>query len=172
MRKWLFRLGINTAFIEPGSPWENGYFESFNGKSRDELLNGEIFDTIFEAKVITEQWRQHYNPTSVCQCLMSGTNLNTGTTNWGRSVTFRMVLYTRSPDNFGYDNICSDIFRTEDRCLACNPWFNYSNKYNSCCVVNNNIYTYKEVVYGKENNRRKNTGFHWKTSSLFPEIME
>ena len=61
IRKWLFRLGVNTAFIEPGSPWENGYIESFNGKFRDELLNGEIFDTIFEAKVITEQWRQHYN---------------------------------------------------------------------------------------------------------------
>ena len=61
IRKWLFRLGVTTAFIEPGSPWENGYIESFNGKFRDELLNGEIFDTIFEAKVITEQWRQHYN---------------------------------------------------------------------------------------------------------------
>ena len=61
IRKWLFRLGVTTAFIEPGSPWENGYIESFNGKFRDELLNGEIFDTIFEAKVITEKWRQHYN---------------------------------------------------------------------------------------------------------------
>ena len=61
IRRWLFRLGVNTAYIEPGSPWENGYIESFNGKFRDELLNGEIFDTIFEAKVITEQWRQHYN---------------------------------------------------------------------------------------------------------------
>jgi putative transposase len=48
-------------FIEPGSPWENGYIESFNGKLRDELLNGEIFDTVTEARVITEQWRRHYN---------------------------------------------------------------------------------------------------------------
>ena len=61
IRKWLTRLNVNTAYIEPGSPWENGYIESFNGKFRDELLNGEIFDTILEAKIITEQWRQHYN---------------------------------------------------------------------------------------------------------------
>ena len=55
------RLGVKTLFIEPGSPWENGYIESFNGKLRDELLNGEIFDNILEARVITEQWREHYN---------------------------------------------------------------------------------------------------------------
>ena len=61
IRDWLKRLGVKTLFIEPGSPWENGYIESFNGKMRDELLNGEIFDTIFEAKVITEQWRKEYN---------------------------------------------------------------------------------------------------------------
>jgi putative transposase len=54
-------MGVQTAFIEPGSPWENGYIESFNGKLRDELLNGEIFDTVAEARVITEQWRNHYN---------------------------------------------------------------------------------------------------------------
>jgi transposase InsO family protein len=52
---------VQTLFIEPGSPWENGYIESFNGKFRDELLNGEIFDTITEAKVVTEQWRKYYN---------------------------------------------------------------------------------------------------------------
>ena len=61
IRKWLERLGVKKLFIEPGSPWENGYIESFNGKLRDELLNGEIFDTILEAKVITENWRNHYN---------------------------------------------------------------------------------------------------------------
>lgn len=52
---------MKTLFIEPGSPWENGYNESFNGKLRDELLNGEIFYTLREAKVLIEQWRQHYN---------------------------------------------------------------------------------------------------------------
>ena len=61
VRTWLNRLGVKTLFIEPGSPWENGYIESFNGKLRDELLNGEIFDTLAEAKVVTEQWRRYYN---------------------------------------------------------------------------------------------------------------
>jgi putative transposase len=61
VRERLRRVGAKTQFIEPGSPWENGYIESFNGKLRDELLNGEIFDTITEARVITEQWRKHYN---------------------------------------------------------------------------------------------------------------
>ena len=61
VRGWLNRLGVDTLFIEPGSPWENGYVESFNGKLRYELLNGEIFDTLLEAKVIIERWRRHYN---------------------------------------------------------------------------------------------------------------
>jgi len=61
VRSWLQRLGIKTLYIEPGSPWENGYIESFNGKLRDELLNGEIFDTLFEAKVLVERWRREYN---------------------------------------------------------------------------------------------------------------
>ena len=61
VRGWLQRLGVKTLYIEPGSPWENGYIESFNGKLRDELLNGETFDTILEAQVITEQWRRQYN---------------------------------------------------------------------------------------------------------------
>jgi putative transposase len=54
-------MGVKTLFIEPGSPWENGYIESFNGKLRDELLNLEIFSTITEAKVLIEQWRRLYN---------------------------------------------------------------------------------------------------------------
>ena len=61
VRNWLSRLGVKTLFIEPGSPWENGYIESFNGKLRDELLNGEIFTTLIEAKVLIEQWRREYN---------------------------------------------------------------------------------------------------------------
>jgi len=61
VRKWLARLGVKTLFIEPGSPWENGYIESFNGKLRDELLNREIFMTLEEAKVLIEQWRRVYN---------------------------------------------------------------------------------------------------------------
>ena len=61
VKDWLKALGVKTAYIEPGSPWENGYNESFNGKLRDELLNGEIFYTLKEAQVLIEQWRQHYN---------------------------------------------------------------------------------------------------------------
>jgi len=59
VREWLARLGTETLFIEPGSPWENGYIESFNGKLRDELLNGEIFYPLKEAKVLIEAWRMH-----------------------------------------------------------------------------------------------------------------
>jgi len=61
VRKWLNRLGVKTLFIDPGSPWENGYIESFNGKLRDELLNREIFTALEEAKVLIEQWRREYN---------------------------------------------------------------------------------------------------------------
>ena len=61
IRSWLSRLGVITLFIEPGSPWENGYIESFNGKLRDELLNREIFTTLTEARVLIEQWRREYN---------------------------------------------------------------------------------------------------------------
>ncbi len=61
VRKWITTVGAKTAFIEPGSPWENGYCESFNSRFRDELLNGEIFYTLAEAKIIIEKWRVHYN---------------------------------------------------------------------------------------------------------------
>ena len=61
VRDWLRRLEVKTLYIEPGSPWENGYIESFKGKLRDELLNVEIFDTLLEAKVLTARWRREYN---------------------------------------------------------------------------------------------------------------
>jgi hypothetical protein len=61
VRNWLERVGVGTLYIEPGSPWENGYLESFNGKLRDELLERELFDTLREAKVLVERWRRHYN---------------------------------------------------------------------------------------------------------------
>ena len=61
VRKWIEAVGAKTAFIEPGSPWENGYCESFNGRMRDELLNGEIFYSLREAQIIIEEWRRHYN---------------------------------------------------------------------------------------------------------------
>jgi putative transposase len=61
VRDWLQRVEVKTLYIEPGSPWENGYIESFNGKLRDELLDREIFDTLLEAKVLIERWRVEYN---------------------------------------------------------------------------------------------------------------
>ena len=61
LREWLSEIQVTTVYIEPGSPWENGYCESFNSKMRDEFLNGEIFDTMWEAEVLTKIWVQEYN---------------------------------------------------------------------------------------------------------------
>jgi transposase InsO family protein len=61
VREWLGRVGVGALFIEPGSPWEDVYCESFNGKLRDELLDREVFDTLLEARVLTERWRREYN---------------------------------------------------------------------------------------------------------------
>ena len=61
LRDWLTGLGTGNLYIEPGSPWENGYCESFNGKLRDEFLNGEIFYSLREAQVVIEKWRIYYN---------------------------------------------------------------------------------------------------------------
>ncbi len=61
VRDWLGRVGVRTLFIAPGSPWENGYNESFNGKLKDELINREIFYTLREAQILVEQWRREYN---------------------------------------------------------------------------------------------------------------
>ena len=61
VRDWIAAVGAKTAYIEPGSPWENGYCESFDGRFRDELLNGEIFYSLRETQIIIEEWRKHYN---------------------------------------------------------------------------------------------------------------
>jgi transposase InsO family protein len=61
VREWIAAVGARTAYIEPGSPWENGYVESFNSKLRDELLDGEVFYSLKEAEVVIEGWRRHYN---------------------------------------------------------------------------------------------------------------
>ena len=61
VRSWLASLGTTPLFIEPGSPWENGYCESFNGKLQDECLRQEIFYSLKEAQIVIEQWRRHYN---------------------------------------------------------------------------------------------------------------
>lgn len=61
LREWISAVGAKTAYIAPGSPWENGYVESFNARLRDELLNGEIFYSLREAQIVIESWRRHYN---------------------------------------------------------------------------------------------------------------
>jgi len=61
VKNWIAAVGAKTAYIEPGSPWENGYVESFNSKLRDELLDGEIFYSLKEAQIMIEAWRRHYN---------------------------------------------------------------------------------------------------------------
>lgn len=61
LRKWLAKTGAKTLSIEPGSPWENGYCESFNSNLRDDFLNREIFYSIKELRVLAENWRVHYN---------------------------------------------------------------------------------------------------------------
>ena len=61
VRNWIAAVGAKPAYIEKGGTWENGYIESFNGKLRDELLAREVFDTLLEAKVLIERWRQEYN---------------------------------------------------------------------------------------------------------------
>ena len=61
VRDWLKQVEVQTLFIKPGSPWENGSIENFNGKLRDELLSRDLFDTMLEAKLLIERWRNHYN---------------------------------------------------------------------------------------------------------------
>ena len=61
IRDWLKAIGVRTLYIEPGSPWTNGYVESVNGKLRDEPLNREVFETLREAQVLIERWRREYN---------------------------------------------------------------------------------------------------------------
>ena len=61
VQEWIAAVGARTAYIERGSPWENGFIESFNARLRDELLDGEIFYTLREAQIVIESWRRHYN---------------------------------------------------------------------------------------------------------------
>ena len=90
VRDWLKAVGVKTLYIEPGSPWENGYVESFNGKLRDELLNREVFETLREAQVLIERWRREYNQSRPHSALgwtpdNSSSNLKGGTTPGGKS---------------------------------------------------------------------------------------
>ena len=97
VREWLERVEVQTLFIESGSPWENGYIESFNGKFRDELLAQEWFDTLLETKLLIERWRRHFNTACPHSSLgyppkhrkRSSPNLNTGTYRGDRSTQRR-----------------------------------------------------------------------------------
>jgi transposase InsO family protein len=64
VQEWIAAVGAKTAYIERGSPWENGYIESFNARLRDELLDGEIFYSLREAQIVIESWRRHYKRAS------------------------------------------------------------------------------------------------------------
>ena len=76
VQEWIGAAGAKTACIAPGSPWENGFIESFNARLRDELLDGEIFYTLAEAKIVIESWRRHFN--TVCRMARSDTSLHHG----------------------------------------------------------------------------------------------
>ena len=94
VREWLELVGVKTLFIEPGSPWENGYVESFNGKLRNELLNGEIFTTLFEAKVLIEEWRKEYNhvrPHSALGYRPPAPEATSPKRNYGQTLTQQLV---------------------------------------------------------------------------------
>lgn len=67
MQDWCRQTGINTAFVDPGSPWQNGHIESFNGKLRDELLSREVFDSMWEIKVMLEDHAQYLQPLPATQ---------------------------------------------------------------------------------------------------------
>ena len=95
LREWLGRIGVKTLYIQPGSPWENGYNESFNGKLRDELLDREIFYTLQEAKVLIEQWRRHYNRVRTSQCSWLS---STGTGGHGNPAAAREAAASRPRD--------------------------------------------------------------------------
>jgi len=109
VQSWLKRLDVKPLFIEPGSPWENGYVESFNGKMRDELLTREIFYSLREAQVLIEMWRKQYNtvrphsalgyrpgpsydPHPTCSDLTGCTNLESGTKTGGRSFMRKHII--------------------------------------------------------------------------------
>ena len=108
VRDWIKAVGAKTAYIEPGSPWENGYCESFNGRMRDELLNGEIFYSLREAQIIIERWRNHYNTKRPHSALgyrhlrqrpsfrwtkgQSCTNIQIGPLKWGCSVPTEWLM--------------------------------------------------------------------------------
>src|SRR5947209_20234755 len=85
VQDWIAGVGAKTAYIERGSPWENGYIESFNACLRDELLNGEIFYSLREAQIVIENWRRHYAASLQCRSAARLSGLQTASTGGLRS---------------------------------------------------------------------------------------
>ena len=98
VQKWIAAVGAKTAYIAPGSPWENGYVESFNARLRDELLNGEIFYSLREAQIVIESWRRHYNAVQTA-CL---SRLQTASTRGVRSRARRVAVCTHPNRSDGH----------------------------------------------------------------------
>ena len=117
LRKWLADTGAKTLYIEPGSPWENGYCESFNSKLRDEFLNGEIFYSLKEVQVLAERWRVHYN--TVQATLFAGlqiagtrawqTEINTGAWRSGKQRTLSTSPHPRRGDEITNSARCATL---------------------------------------------------------------
>lgn len=93
VQDWIKAVGAKTAYIEPGSPWENGYCESFNARFSDEFLNGEIFYSLREAQILIEQWRKHYNTNDHTALWATALRLRKPSSRWtkGRSCTNNQI---------------------------------------------------------------------------------
>ena len=130
VRGWIAGVGAETAFIEPGSPWGNGYVESFNGKLRDELLDGEVFNAPREARVLIEQWRRHNNavrPHSALGCRpparAGGGHAETaGAPASTRSSRGSAAILSDAPRKFRPDHSRGAGHRARRRLRRSNPW--------------------------------------------------
>ncbi len=150
VREWLGKVGARTLYIEPGSPWENGYVESFNGKLRDELLNREVFHTLLEVQVLTEQYRQTYNRIRphnslgyrppAPETILSGVtcpnacrpNIVGGTTTGGKSLPSSRLFSDSDPTN-RVAHYYKHKRRRDPRRLLCLPKKAHSQGYHRLC---------------------------------------
>ena len=128
MRRWHAARNVETLCIEPGSPWENGYVESFNGQLRDELLDREIFYTLTEAKILLERWRREDNTVAAAPCVGLST---AGSGSHQPSVTERTDHEPRSRINTGSTlGRGQVIFDGRGAPVECNP-----RHQSDCCEV-------------------------------------
>jgi transposase InsO family protein len=113
LRKWLGSLGTGTLYIEPGSPWENGYCESFHGKLRDECWNGELFYSLKEAQIVIEQWRVEYNTRRPHSALGYRPPVPAAYTGCGK---------TQFGNGIASNEACEEMTRSSQRCSVISPW--------------------------------------------------